>query len=368
MTELQVGAATNAGLTINGREFSWLWLADHSQNEPLYHLAGRQRLFETFIADSPGAADVNVVDNTLSLTWPNGATATYPATFFNAIDAPAEAYQARSHPAVPWDSAAIADRVVHLAFRDFIDDDDVLASALAALGTEGLVLIDDLPLDRDATRQAFERIGFIRKTLFGELWNLRSDGEFDDTGSTPLDITPHTDGTYLNDAPGFLGLHCLEFDAEGGNNVLVDGFHLAELIRTADPEAFRTLSTVDVPGRYIGDGGHLIARRPLLLHDHGSLVQVSYNNHDRAPLWLPPQEMAELYRALGVFDEVLRDPMNQFEFGLRPGSMVLFDNWRTLHGRRSFTGNRHVIGGYLNRQEYESAVRRLAQQPLDLVV
>jgi trimethyllysine dioxygenase len=363
-----LGNVAEHGLEINGRMYSWLWLIDHSQDEPAYHHVGRQRLVETFMIDSAEPAEPVLKDGRLILTWPDGTTATYSGEYFNSVDAPATTYPSRSVLAKAWIGAEATERAVHLEFEQFSSDDETLDVALDALGLHGFVLIDNVPLDRDGTRQAFERIGYVRKTLFGELWNLRSDGEFDDTGSTPLDISPHTDGTYSNDAPGFLGLHCLAFDAEGGNNVLVDGFNLAEEIKAADKRAYETLSTVEIPGRYIGDGGHLIARRPLVRHENGELVQVSYNNHDRAPLWLPPEDMDELYRSLAVFDEALRAPANQFEFGLRPGSMVLFDNWRALHGRRAFSGDRHLIGGYLNREDYESTIRRLAQQPLDMVV
>jgi len=31
---------------------------------------------------------------------------------------------------------------------------------------------------------------------------------------------------------------------------------------------------------------------------------------------------------------------------LQPGRPLLFDNWRVLHGRSSFTGNRRMCGGY----------------------
>ncbi len=364
---ITLGNATKDGLEVNGRVYSWLWLLDHSQDEPVYHLVARQRLIETFELGEAHPADAQIVDGKLLLTWPDGATGTYSEQFFASVDAPATSYPSRAFQPNPWSGAEAHERAVRVDFDQFVTNDSVLNTALRALGTEGFVLIDDLPLNVEATRQAFERVGYVRKTLFGELWNLRSDGEFDDTGSTPLDITPHTDGTYSNDAPGFLGLHCLVFDAEGGNNVLVDGFKLAADIRAADPKAYETLSTVEIPGRYIGDGGHLVAKRPLLRHEHGELIQVSYNNHDRAPLWLPAEHMEELYRSLGVFDRALRDAENQFEFGLRPGSMVLFDNWRALHGRRAFRGDRHVMGGYLNREDYESTIRRLAQHPLDMV-
>jgi len=47
----------------------------------------------------------------------------------------------------------------------------------------------------------------------------------------------------------------------------------------------------------------------------------------------------------------------QVEVELRPGDMVCFDNWRVLHGRRAFQGERLIAGGYINREDLESALR-----------
>jgi len=37
--------------------------------------------------------------------------------------------------------------------------------------------------------------------------------------------------------------------------------------------------------------------------------------------------------------------------------MLVFDNWRILHGRGAFQGRRKMAGAYVNREDYESRVR-----------
>ena len=69
--------------------------------------------------------------------------------------------------------------------------------------------------------------------------------------------------------------------------------------------------------------------------------------------------MTQLLGALAHLDELANDPAMQFEVGLRPGDMVVFDNWRVLHGRRAFRGDRLIAGGYVNREDVESTARRL---------
>jgi trimethyllysine dioxygenase len=42
---------------------------------------------------------------------------------------------------------------------------------------------------------------------------------------------------------------------------------------------------------------------------------------------------------------------------LRPGDALLFDNWRTLHGRCAYAGKRTMCGAYLNHEDFESRLR-----------
>jgi trimethyllysine dioxygenase len=37
--------------------------------------------------------------------------------------------------------------------------------------------------------------------------------------------------------------------------------------------------------------------------------------------------------------------------------MLVFDNWRVLHGRGAFSGMRKMAGSYINREDFESRIR-----------
>ena len=93
-------------------------------------------------------------------------------------------------------------------------------------------------------------------------------------------------------------------------------------------------------------------------HEDDRLAQVTYNHHDRAPFLLPEPAMSDLYDALQHFDRLANERDMQFELAIRPGDMVIIDNWRVLHGRRAFTGARHIAGGYINREDVDSTMRR----------
>jgi trimethyllysine dioxygenase len=200
----------------------------------------------------------------------------------------------------------------------------------------------------------------VRETIFGGMWDFTANLAFKDTAYTSAAIGPHTDGTYSIDSPGFQLFHCLKFDGSGGESTLVDGFKVAEQIRRTDPMAFEILSTVRVPAHYLGDGVHLRAEHPVIGLDHnGDFVQIAYNNYDRAPFRLPTPRMNAFYRALKLFNQLINDPANEITMRLAPGTALLFDNWRTLHGRRAYQGFRRLCGAYLNKEDFDSKLRVL---------
>jgi len=92
-------------------------------------------------------------------------------------------------------------------------------------------------------------------------------------------------------------------------------------------------------------------------------VQVTFNNYDRAPFRLPDAEMRAFYRALQVFERLANSARLQWVHPLRPGEVLLFDNWRVLHGRKAYEGARRLCGAYLNREDFESRLRLLRERP-----
>lgn len=336
---------------------SWTWLRDHARDPTSYLASAQQRIVtpKEVAGAGAGTAELDESGSVLKVSWPEGPTTDFDVDWLASLGS-AQQVGAAGPAADVWCGQEIAERIRPMVFDEVTTTDEGHRAIIHNLWRDGLVMLRDVPLDRDATRGVLERVGYVRSTIFGNLWEFRSDGGFDDTASTPLEITPHTDGTYSHDAPGLLGLHCHVYEAHGGENVFVDGLAIAERL---SPDALEVLSTVDIPGHYIGDGAHLVARRPALRFQGDRLEQISYNHHDRAPFVLPEPTMTELFDALHELDALANDPSLQFELAMRPGDMVIFDNWRLLHGRRAFEGERLIAGGYINREDFESTTRLL---------
>ena len=244
-----------------------------------------------------------------------------------------------------------------IAFQAMIEGG--LKKWLMHIERSGFVIVTDSPSTPEATKELMERMAYVRNSIFGgfSVWDNKLESP-DDTAFTSLAIEPHTDGTYVHDAPGLQTLHCIKKDSVGGENQLVDGLAIAEKMRDEYPDYFKILSSINIPGRYIKTDTYLEAKRPLFrLNNQGKIVQVSFNNHDRAPFRIDNKSMSQFYDAYKIFHNLANDKNRQFEFMLEPGKILTFDNWRLLHARASLTGYRQLCGGYHNREDFESRLR-----------
>ncbi len=343
--------------------YPWLWLRDHAHDEATIHPVTQQRQLDT-ASLSPDLRATSAVanDGVARLTWLGGTEVSeLPVDFLRRFRTPQVARIAATPGPVVWDAAAISELPVRVAFDSVMQSDDGVRQWLTTVAAYGFAIVTGTPTNTAATENLIRRVGYVRETIFGGFWEFTADLAKADLAYTNLHLSAHTDGTYCHDAPGLQMLHCLYFDGTGGDSTLVDGFKIADVLRATEPQLFATLSTVAIPGQYIGDGAHLMSARPVFRHDHsGALVQVSYNNSDRAPFLLPPDDMARLYEALRAFDQLANSEPMQWRQVLRPGEALLFDNWRVLHGRYAYTGKRTMCGAYLNHEDFESRLRLLA--------
>ena len=118
-------------------------------------------------------------------------------------------------------------------------NDAGVAEWLAKTAEFGFCLAVGTPADGGATEALLRRVGYVRETIFGGMWEFTADLTKADTAYTNLELRPHTDGTYSHDAPGVQLLHCMRFDGSGGESTMVDAFAIAERMRRESPAALR---------------------------------------------------------------------------------------------------------------------------------
>lgn len=217
----------------------------------------------------------------------------------------------------------------------------------------------------EATEALLKRISFIRETHYGGFYDFTADLASKDTAYTNIKLEAHTDNTYFSDPAGLQAFHLLSHtDGQGGASLLVDGFKAAEELLHEDKDAYQILATVNVHGHASGNDGISIQPYkgfPVLEHDAetGALLRVRWNTSDRAAIELPLGEVGKWYAAARKFDTILKRKENEYWEQLQPGTVLIFDNWRVLHGRSEFTGKRRICGGYINRDDWMSKYKML---------
>jgi trimethyllysine dioxygenase len=235
-----------------------------------------------------------------------------------------------------------------------------MADLLLKIRIYGFAFVDSMPATPEASQSLLESIGPIRNTHYGGFYDFTSDLSSKDTAYTAEALEPHTDNTYFTEPAGLQALHMLSHtDGSGGESSLVDGFQAALQLFRSDPQAYSILSTTGVRAHASGNEGISIEPAqafPTFTHstELHKLIQVRWNNADRIGPAIAWKDLDRWYDAAAKFDAFLNDEQNMYWFQLKPGRMLLFDNWRVLHGRAAFTGKRRMCGGYINRDDWIS--------------
>ena len=341
------------------------WVRDHSQDPSAFDHHTAQRTVDTFTLNmDPTPTVANRVGDEIHVDWADGSpTSVLPTSLLASLDSAAQiSATASPHPTSLW-------RTPDEIIEDRVPMEDLaggggpgLDRLLESMGRYGFCVVSNVQPDADGTGTLAAAIGYVRRTIFGDIWPLSSDlTDHADSAYGQSALEPHTDGSYSHDGPGIQLFVCAERTGTGGESVLVDGFAAAETLRAMDPEAFALLSSVAVPAHYREPGVDLRAARPTIRLEGDTVVQVTFNNYDRSPFLLEPDQMRQWYRAYRTFHQLIVDESSWWIGRLEPGDALIFDNWRCLHGRLTYTGKRSFYGCYLNHEDLESKLRTNAE-------
>ncbi|KAF3770988.1 Clavaminate synthase-like protein [Cryphonectria parasitica EP155] len=194
-----------------------------------------------------------------------------------------------------------------------------------------------------------------------------------DTAYTNIALPAHTDTTYFTDPAGLQAFHMLSHTAlegsppTGGESLLVDGFHAAEIMRKEHKHEFQVLKTCSVPWHASGNQGvtitpgvqECVIRSYATPKAESPIYRIKWNNDDRGVMRLTQntRNVAAWYGAARKFNDILKRTSSEYWFQLKPGRTLIFDNYRVLHGRSAFTGLRRMCGGYISRDDFVSRWR-----------
>ena len=343
----------------NNKEDNFLniWLRDHARDEDSWdHRSNQRKIYTAKIDPKLHIKKAILKDNgkSVDILWSDlKKPINYSSNFF--LENSNKSQKINNNIKI-WDKKDIGEEI-YTDFQNTITNDG-FKEFLEKLYKFGFVVIQNCKTEMSSVEKIANKIGYVRESIFGGLWSFESNNDMADSAYTQDELRPHTDSTYSNDAPGLQLLLCCHYDATGGESIMVDGFKIAEKIYKENRDLYTLLSEIEVTGQYIGDGVFLEAKRPIFkLNSNKELVQVSFNNYDRAAFRMDDEKTLKFYDAIREFDLIANNREYQWRHILKPGELLIFNNWRILHGRGSFKGDRKMSGCYINKEDFDSSCR-----------
>lgn len=328
--------------------FHAVWLRDNAQDPETRAPLNGQRLIT--LADIPTGTTLsaaNLSGETLSVTFaPENKTVTFalPWLHANAYDRDTARAPGWTAPDIQtWDSTLSSD-VPCASLPAMTSDSALLRDWLAQVRRYGFGKVTDGPVRDGALFDVVDLFGHVRETNYGRHFEVRTEVNPTNLAYTGLGLQAHTDNPYRDPVPTVQVLYCLENSATGGENIVVDGFRVAQRLRDEHPAYFDVLSRHCARFEYAGDGDtHLQSRCPMIeLAPDGALIGVRFNNRSAAALRdVPFDQMALYYDAYRRMGEIIDDPAMEVTFRLNPGEAFIVDNTRVLHARKGYSGSGH---------------------------
>lgn len=344
--------------------YHYLWLRDNCSTG--FHPQTEERIF-SLLSVSPDlkalTAEVSENGQSLEVNWSEGNhQSTYALDWLKTNDY--SQGDQRQYDEISWDKAYEKQIAIH-DYQAVMAGDDGLCAWMDDLAKYGLTVVKNMPDSPEATTEVARRIGHLRESNFGVTFNVKSKPNPNNAAYTADALPLHTDLPNQETPPGYQFLHCLQNESQGGESTYADGFKVAEYLREHEPRAFKLLSTVNIPFRFHDTTHDMLEHRPVISVIDGRIDEIKYNAHLATTFDMPPAVMYDYYVAYRTFMAALHRPEFMISYRMSGGDMVVFDNRRVLHGRKSFdpnTGARHLHGCYVDRTEFKSKRRLLARK------
>ena len=340
------------------------WLRERVDGDEYLDKKTEQRLFDPSILNSNIVIKKATLENdTLKLIFSDGIKSTICIN--KIISEFSEDIKTKKFLKYKFWDSSLKDFPVY-KYNSKIFESKKMYELLKTFYTFGFVIINNVPTNNNFIVKFANSIGSVRRTNFGEHFNVRSTPNPNDLAYTSLALSPHTDNPYRKPVPCIQLLHCIENEVCGGLSTLVDGFSVANYLKKKNPDLFTVLTKTKVKFRFID--------KDVILENWGELIEVDKNNNlkqirfstrlDYVPA-LEKKQLDVYYKARKKISDLYNSNKFKIEFKLMPGDMLMMDNYRTLHGRTEYNpkeGKRFLQGCYIDYDSSEGKLKHLIRK------
>ena len=345
------------------KEIHPFWLRERVNGESFVDKGTQQRLFDpTELNENIEIKDLNLSDEFLEVSFNDGVKT--KLTIQSIIKEFSNINDVKFIQKIKWDSS-LSD-FNNYEFNENIFEERKMYEALINFYKFGFVIFKKVPTKNNFIVKFANSIGSIRRTNFGEFFNVKSKPNPNDLAYTSLALAPHTDNPYRNPVPCIQILHCIENEVNGGYSTLVDGFTVTEKLKKNHPNYYKILTEVKVRYQFID--------QDVFLEDWAEMIKLDENQNFKQVRFSPRLDFVPLmdrdklnlyYSARNKISELYNSDKYRIEFKLMPGDLLMMDNHRLLHGRTSYDaneGNRFLQGCYIDYDSTEGKLKHLKRK------
>tara|TARA_B100001057_G_scaffold348977_1_gene350380 strand:+ start:1856 stop:2956 length:1101 start_codon:yes stop_codon:yes gene_type:complete len=345
------------------REIHPFWLRERVEGDQYVDIKTNQRLFDpTELKYNIEISALKLSDNFLEVKFNDGITT--KISIENIIKEFLIDNDIKLIKKIKWNSKL--KNLNYFNFNQNFFEEKSMFDALMCFYQYGFIIFKKVPTENNFLVNFANSIGSIRRTNFGEYFNVKSKPNPNDLAYTSLPLAPHTDNPYRNPVPCIQMLHCIENKVSGGNSTLVDGYTVTEELKKEFPEYYEILTKVKIRFQFIDEN--------VVLESWAEMIQLDQNNEfkqvrfsprlDFVPL-LDKKKLELFYSARKKLSELYNSNKFKIEFKLNSGDLLMMDNYRLLHGRTSFDtneGNRFLQGCYIDYDSTEGKLKHLKRK------
>ena len=345
------------------KEIHPFWLRERVNSENFLDQKTQQRLFDpTMLKSSSEISKVNISDKFLEVSFKDGSYAKLVIeNILKEFEKDNELYFINK---ISWKSD-FQNNNIYKFDKNFFEE-KIMYESLLDFYKYGFVIFENVPTQDNFIVNFANSIGSIRRTNFGEFFNVKSKPNPNDLAYTSLPLAPHTDNPYRKPVPCIQLLHCIENEVGGGLSTLVDGLAVTEELKKEHPSFFQILTEIKVRFQFVDDN--------VVLEDWAEMIQLDENKRlkqvrfsprlDFVPL-MDKEKLELYYAARNKISEMYNSEKFRIEFKLKPGDLLMMDNYRLLHGRTEYNaneGNRFLQGCYIDYDSTEGKLKHLKRK------
>lgn len=265
-----------------------------------------------------------------------------------------------------WDNTILRAELdnCRISYDDWMAGGDKFRNAFAFLHKTGLIFVHGVPELETSVEEIGQQIGRLQDTFYDRTWDVVSKPKAENVAYTSQFLGLHQDLLYNRPTPRIQILHCLANDSEGGESLFSDGVRAAIQLKLQSPSEYKTLVKSLVAFHYDKNEHYYRDVHSTIKEDNGYVSSVWWSPPFQAPFH-SSFDLQTWVKAARLFQSAIESPENMYQYKMKPGECVVFDNQRVLHGRRQFTtggGKRWLKGTYVSDQVFTGKTWRLRKE------